>query len=290
MEISESGRRELLALLQHLGSKIDTADSDGELQREADRHLQAINDSLKRIIQCGKNDVFASYLLDQLESLASVCVDASTKGSLRVTEHQFTTAQLLMNAFGDNPIYRYTWKMSAGQRLFDDAAWRKHFQLTSSLAVSGSIEIRALLVMPDLRACEAANIEKVLGLFATQENMSAKIITDSNWEACVVDHAIPANCVEFGVYGSNLLYEANAYAPVSIGGWSKDKVEIERYTRFFDEVWKSHMIAIENPVSSDQKVRMSQVMAVDSAIERRHGNIVHESVARIEERIRVGSA
>ena len=183
--------------------------------------------------------------------------------------------------------------MSPGQRLFEDVAWRKHFELTSSLAISGAIEIRTLLIMPDLRACEAANIEKVLRFFATQENMSAKIVTEANWDACVVDHGISADCIEFGIYGANLLYEASAYAPVSLGSWSKNAVEIERYTRFFEAIWKSQTVAIDNPVAAQQKVRMSQVMAVDSALERRHGNAqspVHDSLVRIEERIEADAA
>jgi hypothetical protein len=294
MEISEATRLELVNLLQHLGAKIGVSDGGkDDLVREAERHIQAIRDSVKRIVQCGKNDVFASYLLDQLESLATVCIDASTKGVLRVTEHQFGTAQLLMNAFGDKKLFRYIWRMLPGQRLFEDVAWRKHFELTSSLAISGAIEIRTLLIMPDLRACEAANIEQVLGFFATQENMSAKIVTNANWDACVVDHGISADCIEFGIYGANLLYEASAYAPVSLGSWSKNAVEIERYTRFFEAIWKSQTVAIDNPVAAQQKVRMSQVMAVDSALERRHGSAqspVHDSLVRIEERIAADAA
>ena len=205
MEISEATRLELVSLLQHLGAKIGVSDGGkDDLDREAERHIQAIHDFVKRIVQRGKIDVFASYLLDQLELLATVCVDASTKGVLRITEHQFGTAQLLMNAFGDKRLFRYTWRISPGQRLFEDVAWRKHFELTSSLAISGAIEIRTLLIMPGLRACEAANIEKVMGFFATQENMLAKIVTDANWDACVVDHGISANCIEFVIYGANL--------------------------------------------------------------------------------------
>jgi hypothetical protein len=84
MEISEATRLELVSLLQHLGAKIGASDGGkDDLDREAERHIQAIHDSLKRIVQRGKNDVFASYLLDQLESLATVCVDASTRRAAR---------------------------------------------------------------------------------------------------------------------------------------------------------------------------------------------------------------
>lgn len=293
MDISENSRLELLNLLQSLGEKIGPATGD-DLERAAGRHLQAMHDSLRRITKGGKDDVFACYLLERIEALADVCEDAAAKGVLRVTEHEFGTPQLLINAFGiGKKVFRYTWQMAAGQRLFEDETWRRHFELTSSLAMSGAIEIRALAIVPDHSAAEAANIRKLLAFFATQENMAVKIVAAANWDASVVDHGMSANCIEFGIYGDNLLYRADSYTPVSVGSWSKNTIDIERYTRFFDAMWVSSAVARENPASADQKVRMSEVMAADGAVERRQGavsNAVQDSLARIEERLNSDAA
>jgi hypothetical protein len=62
-------------------------------------------------------------------------------------------------------------------------------------------------------------------------------------------------------------------------------VEIGRYTRFFDSIWDARVLATENLANPEQKVRLSQVIAVDCAVDRRQNaaqNVVHERLARIE--------
>jgi hypothetical protein len=290
MEMSEASMIELSRLLQSLNERIAVKDSKNasvqELEREAERHFSAMHDSFKRVLQYGKSDVFVRYLMEQLESFAVICADAANKGALRVTEHQFQNAQLLLSAFGDSKrVVRYTWKISPGQRLFEDEAWRKYFELSSSLAISGAMEIRAMLIVEDRRGCDAINLQKLLEFFASQENLTAKIVPSAVWDTCSVDHAIPSNCVEFGIFGTNLLYEANAYTPVSVGRWYKDPVEIARYTRFFDAIWSDQSLADSNQSSPKQKVKLSEVMATDSTIDRRQSsaaNPVHDILARIE--------
>jgi hypothetical protein len=294
MEMSEANRNELSSLLQSLSEKMSLKDSAKDdiqgLQREAERHLSGIHDSLRQVLQCGKNDVFVRYLMEQLESFAAVCADASNKGVLCVTEHQFKNAQLLLSAFGDSKrVVRYTWKINPGQRLFEDEGWRKYFELSSSLAISGAMEIRTMLIVQDRRDCEAANVHKLLEFFASHENLAAKIALSATWDACAVDHAMPSNCVEFGIFGVDLLYEANSYTPVSVGRWCKDPVEIARYMRCFDALWSNQLLAENNQASSAQKVRLSEVMAVDSTVDRRQSamtNAVHDQMALIEEGIK----
>jgi hypothetical protein len=290
MDISESARAELASLLQSLHEKIGMRESNEELQREADRHIQALRDSFARMMKHGKNDVFVRYLMEQLETLATVFVEASSKGVLRVTEHQFKSAQLILDAFGAGKhILRYTWKLDPAGRLFEDAAWRKHFELTSTMAISGTMEVRTIIIVENHHQCDAANVQKLLEFFASQEGLTAKIVVSSDWNAGVVDHAIPPTCVEFGIYGENLLYQADNYTPVSVGSWSKDPIEIKRFTLFFDAIWDTRAIAANNPASPIKQVSLSQLMSADSSQERRH-NAVHDAVARIGDSIKSEAA
>jgi hypothetical protein len=290
MDISKASRAELSNLLQCLSERLDVAEADSELEGEVDRHIQALSEAAKRILKGGKNEVFAQYLMAQLQALSAVFADAAGNGVLRVREHEFNTARLLLSAFGDSErVVRFTWKLAPPERLFEDMVWRKHFELSSSMAGSGLIEIRNVLIAESQSHFQAANVRKLLEFYASQKGMNAKIIETALWDDCVIDHALPQDCIEFGVYGGNLLYEADTYTPVSGGKWSKDKIEIERFTHFFDTVWNSHASVAQGGPSSMQRVSLSQLMAADSAQERRK-NAVHESVARIEERIQSGAA
>jgi hypothetical protein len=266
------------------------ADSGSDdLAGEADRHLQAIRESFKRIAKCGKNDVFVRHLMEQLEALAGTFVGASTRSKLPVTGHEFESAQLLASAFGSsNRVFRYTWKVDVGARLFDDAAWRRHFELTSTMAISGALEIRTMFIGESRQVLEAANLQKLLEFFASHDKMTAKIILGPDWNSCMIDYAIPSNCIEFGLYGENLLYQASTYNPVSVGSWSKDAIDIKRFTEFFDAVWNMPAVAANNPASPAQKVSLSRLVSADATYDRR--NAVHETVARIEENLKSEAA
>jgi hypothetical protein len=81
---------------------------------------------------------------------------------------------------------------------------------------------------------------------------------------------------------------------VPVGSWSKNEIDIARHFRLFDGVWNAS-IACSNPVSSQHKVRLSEVMAADSAIDRHHHvhnghNAVHEKIALIEDGLNSAAA
>lgn len=238
MDLSASARAELSSLLSAINDILG-ADSGHDLETEAERHLQAVGESFKRIAKSGKNDVFVRYLMDQLEMLAGAFVSASIRSKLPVTGHQFESAQLLASAFGSsNRVLRYTWKVEAGGRLFDDASWRRHFELTSTMAMSGALEMRTMFIGPNRSVFEATNLRKLLEFFAAHEKLNAKVVLDQNWDACMVDYAIPSDCLEFGLYGDNLLYQASSYNPVSVGRgklrriWRRSGTRNSRSDRF----------------------------------------------------------
>jgi hypothetical protein len=59
--------------------------------------------------------------------------------------------------------------------------------------------------------------------------------------------------------------------------------------RCFDAIWSNQRLAENNQSSPSQKVRLSDVMAVDASIDRRQSaktSTVHEQMALIEESIK----
>src|SRR5689334_12000449 len=125
MDISEASRAELSNLLHSLSEKIGMRDRNQEMEREADRHFQAMRDSFRQVLLHGKNDVFVRQLMEQLQKVATIFAEASDKDIMRVTEYQFKSTQLLLEAFGTSKrVFRYTWRISPNERLFEYAAWR----------------------------------------------------------------------------------------------------------------------------------------------------------------------
>ena len=273
LKSAEASKAEMLNLLCTLSNIAAKTENHGEHRREivaeADQLLLTIHDAFGKIAKgdLGKTDVFVSHLLNQMGHLAAIATEAASKGVLRVTEHQFANARFLLDAFGSSErVMRYTWVINPAERLFGDDHWRRHFELKSSLAMSRAIkEIRTVLLIQHRDHLAASNVQKLLEFFATQDGLSAKIVLNADYAVFAADHAVPASCIEFGIYGDRLLYQADAYLPVSVGSWSKDAVEIQRYGRFFDALWNTHTIAANNPAPPSLKVGLAQLMAADAA-------------------------
>jgi len=272
LKAADANKPAVLGLLAGLSKAIDHSelrnDDLREFETEANRHLSTIHRALRTIAksELGKTDVFANHLLSELEKLSIVAVEAANKGLLHVREHQFVNAKFLLDAFGSSDrVIRYTWRIDPSERLFADPHWRRHFELTSSLAISRSIKaIRVIFIVGHPNMLDAPHVQKLLGFFASQEGLAAKTIVGTEYAACAADHAIPDNCLEFGVYADRMLYQADTYLPVSVGSWSKDLIELQRFTRFFDYLWNSHTIAANNPAAPTAKVTLSQLMEADA--------------------------
>lgn len=237
-----------------------------EIEAEGDRQIAALRSALGKLAKHGKSDVFVAQVLADMGHLASVAVEAANKGVLRVTERHFASSQMLLDAFGESErLLRYTCRVNPSEQLFSDPIWRQHFVLTSSLAISRAInEIRAVILVDQHSHIDAPHVKKVLEFFATQEGLNAKVVVTGDYDACAADHGISSAWVEFGIYGDQLLYQAEGYAPVSVGSWCKDAIDINRFGRFFDSLWNTQ-IALNNPASPAQKVSLSQVLAADEA-------------------------
>jgi hypothetical protein len=220
--------------------------------------------------------------------LAKTAADAANKSTLNVSEHEFTSPASLIHAFGDGErVLRYTWRIDRSQALFADEAWRRHFVLTSALAISGTIDVRTILILGEDGLTDLANVRCLLEFFASHKGLAMKTMSAAAYSGFATDDGIPAACVEFGVYGDRFLYKAETYEPVSVGCWSTDAVDIALYRRFFDGLWNT--AAVSSVVSPERKVRMSQVFAADGSPAHVH-NPVRESMDILEERFRTTAA
>lgn len=285
MDLSKSTQVELSDLLGQLCEKIHTPNDAQELERGVEAHVQAIRHSFARLSRNGKNDVFACYLMDKLAALASVFTEAATQSVLRVTDHEFTSAQRILNAFGEGKkVYRFTWRIDPSERLFDDQVWKRHFELSSAMAMAGELDIRTLMIVESAQVCETPNIEKLLQFYASNVGLDARIVLAADWAAWARNHALSSTCIEFGIFGEALLYQADSYSPVPAGNWSKDLADIKRFTRLFDLLWIASD-SLSAGALGGEPVTLSQLMDVDSSHERRKKNAVHDSVARIESRM-----
>jgi hypothetical protein len=261
---------DLLWLATNTAATLDLRLKLWELEDKADQHLNSIRTFYGTIVKrgYGETDLFVHHLLTQMERLAETANDAAKKNEIRVEDLHLSRAELVASAFsGDERTLRYTWKVNYSDRLFDDLHWRKYFELTLALVDSGDIfEIRTLLVVESKEHIQLRRIQKLLEFFSRRSSLNIKMVLKSEYEILAGDNRIPESCLDFGIYGSRLLYQAEKYAPKSIGIWSKDEVAIKRFTTFFDSLWEANSIVVAGPakISGAGVMDLQELLVADS--------------------------
>ena len=189
----------------------------------------------------GKNDLFKDYFIRALTSIAGTIKHAAMKSEIRVKDYHFPNTELVLDAFeGDeSQILRYVWCLEHDGPFFDDK-W-KHYctQIEETINQNRIKEVRALLVVNPAINIRAEHVLALLGFYEFTEKYSYRLIDNNAYSELVRDHNIDQNYLDFGIYGKRYIYLTLGYTPVTYGDFSKDQSLIDRYTKFFDIVWKS---------------------------------------------------
>ncbi|MGH9895969.1 MAG: hypothetical protein ACREA0_29075, partial [bacterium] len=118
--------------------------------------------------------------------------------------------------------------------------------------------------------CSLVDTPKISALFryfASHRGFGCYHMKRADYAAISADNQIPANWLDFGIYGSRLLFLTEQYAPEIIGTFSKDTKRIEHYTRLFDSLWGSAAVARPNPANAKPVLTLEELFAADSAAE-----------------------
>jgi len=231
--------------------------------------LSSSRASFEKLIRSsyGKHDLFVTHFMSQLRDMDRRLRDVAEKGELRVLADHFLSVDNVLDVFkGDGErIWRYTWFIDPGEKLFGDLAWRRYFEKTAELLNQKSItEIRCLLVFSDLALVDAPRIQALFRYFASHRGFGCCYMTRSDYAAISADNQIPANWLDFGVYGNGLLFLTEHYTPDIVGTFSKDSSQIEHYTRLFDSLWGSRAVARKNPAAAKPVLTIEELFAADS--------------------------
>jgi hypothetical protein len=115
--------------------------------------------------------------------------------------------------------------------------------------------------MPDLQ-CE--HVQGLLHFLCSNRGLAARVVLKRDYDSLCRDNVIPHTCIDFGIYGEQLLYQSESYEPFTVGLWSSDSALVERFTHFFDNLWKTHTIALPNPIRQpNRSLSIEELMAID---------------------------
>lgn len=235
----------------------------------ADKELLNIRyhvDEISKMAHGGK-DLFVAHFMKEIHNLADKIKNAAEKQELRTASDFYIKAEDIFDSFlGDpNPVLRYTWPIGDTDRLFEEPAWWRFFEVTASMAEQKKIKgVHAILVLDGSQSKELSRIQKLLDFFKTNTGQECRIIKSDAFERICRENSIPTNYLDFGIYGERMLFRSEQYAPEYIGVYTKDSGIIRSYSIFFDTLWNSPAVMEKNPSKAATQVTTEDLIRSDA--------------------------
>jgi hypothetical protein len=241
------------------------------LREDGDVELSNIRSSFYRIVNnsYGKRDLFVTHFLKEFRNLSHLIRDVTDRQELRVAADHFLSVDNVLDAFlGDEErVWRYTWPLNPGEKLFGELPWKRYFEVTANMLKKGEIKsIRAMLIVDNISFIQSPRIEVLLDFFKTNDNMDCRIIETRNYQKVCEDNRVPAYFKDFGIYGSRLLFRTEQYESETeeiIGTFSKDIKLIQNYVNLFDAMWSSVSVSTKNPSTVTSIVSLEKLFETD---------------------------
>lgn len=224
------------------------------IRSPVDHALLEVQDCYRRIAEQAnrEDDLFVDYFRLRVREIRDAAVRAADECELRVVEHHFQSVENVMSAFlGDSERrLRYVWRPTSNNRLFDEVSWQRYFELIHEVVASESIiEVRALLILEASEQYNEPRIQALLAYFKHTKNQNCRCISGEMFDGLCRKASLDRRFVDFGIYGESLLFRTETYEPEPEGVFSKDRNLVNKYRKFFDNVWKS-TLSSPNPSTS----------------------------------------
>ena len=234
-------------------------DCDAELHSIRNCFIQIVRESY------GTKDLFVSHFKNELHQLSLKIREVAERRQLTVQADHFLNVENVLDAFqGDKErIWRYTWAIDGDYKLFDDLPWRRYFEKTAKMVEENDIkEARALLVLDDIQWLTSARVEKLLDFFHTNRGFQCSIVKREDFRSICADSELGKH-IDFGIYGSRLLFLTEQYEPEIRGQFTKDSTRIQSAIKSFDSMWESASVARRNPSTASQRVTIEELFEFD---------------------------
>lgn len=240
-----------------------------QVRNEIETHLLNIRRDFFNIEKesYSPNDLFVSHFKKEIEILKKTINNVAVSKELQISADHFLNSANVLEAFEDDQekIWRYTWPIETHEiELFDILHWKQYFEETVEMLEKRHLnEIRGILILKDINSKNSSRITKLLDFAKTLEKMEYRITTYDNFQKLCDSDKIPIAHMEFGLYGSKLLYINYQYEPVISGLFTKQDDKIKKFMQLFDMMWKLNSVTEPNPSIATQKITLRELFEFD---------------------------
>ena len=238
------------------------------LRNKGDWELSNIRGSFTKIVEdsYGKSDLFIAHFMKEFQSLSRNIKNVTEKQELQVEADHFLSVENVLDAFsGDTErVWRYTWPLTVGEKLFDEFPWKRYFEATAKMLNEKKIEdIRSILILDNFSSITDSRIEKLLDYFHSNKKMNCRLILNDVYQNICSDNQLPSHYKDFGIYGRRLLFRTEQYEPKIIGTFSKDIDLISNYVNLFEAMWNSESVTRKNPSTVIEVLTLEDLFKFD---------------------------
>lgn len=237
------------------------------LEDELNVKLAAIRDDYAALVnkRHGDDDLFVAHYKREITELSSNIHKSSQLDELWVTERHSQTVDKVMSAFLEEtkPVHRSVWFMVPNEELFEiqpDREYLGNFEKAATKRSFGGV--RTLCVVESHEHLKDVRIKAVLDFYKTTPKFDCRVVVKVDYERERADDQISPEFIDFGIYGSRMMFLTASYEEVRKGVFVRRKADVAKYTEFFDRLWNSRA-AKKNPSIAKDRLRLDDLIAID---------------------------
>lgn len=259
---------DILWIMGHYADRVIKNDNKWNIENSCDIELMNIRNYFHQITQdaYGPKDLFVGHFLKEIRRITNAMREAAEKKEVVVQADHLLSVDNVLDAFqGDGDrIWRYTWPFSNDSKLFSEVPWKRYFEVTTNMLQKKHIKsIRALFIINNHSLLSGARFCKILDYMSCTPGMDCRIILRDVFQTIADDNGIPPENPDFGIYGKKLLFVTSQYEPVTMGVFTKDEKQIDKYIRLFDTLWASQSITKKNPSQNKNCITLQELFEFD---------------------------
>jgi hypothetical protein len=235
---------EALAALKSLAGRRDREELLWRVEEALDANLINIRRSFRELSRhsYGRKDLFVEYFATTIQDLSQQVKEASETKALKLRNYHFRSIENVLAAFEGSKVKTFMelWILEKGEPLIDSPLGAEYFAQIAVMAKKGYIRsVRTVFVFSDASCIEEPSVRTLLAFYASWPRFDCRLVQSSSCHSLMDDEGIRGGCIDFGVYGDRYLFKTVQYRPDVVGVFTKDEREIQRYARFFENLWNS---------------------------------------------------
>lgn len=220
----------------------------------------------------GSNDLFVTYAKKEIEKLNDTLRVAAKQKEIGVSYDYILNVNGVFDAFSTSKekILKMTFPIhDTDDTIFISSAEARFFEVLQKEVMNGTLYLVQVIVILEKKSILQKDcVKKLLDFFAAEEKYECKLCLIDSFRNVCNANGVPSQFVDFGIYGDKMLFVAEQYTPTTYKGtYYKNIDKIKSYTKLFDEVWNSNILAEQNENTNSTKIKIVDLIKYETILE-----------------------